>query len=631
MPQPQAGSGGRAAISHVATRPLLQPEPPPLLHRPAPLLGGALAASPPPPSPPLPPAQAPSPNPGDTPASVFSVLGMATVPAPPRLRTRITPVLPLDLQFPPTALPEPPVPLVDVAGSGACLEASSVVQQGAAGDGKRDNAAALRSADARPGPPVLYFPPGTYRVAANLTLTKAVVMGINTRFLLDSGVTLRLARQPRRPPAWFDAMFTGPGLVLFTSPGLEVYPVWWKSWDRADGDALQAAVDSCALAWCRLVQTRVFSLTGGGVSLHPRVRYFSTSGGNIRGNGGSGQGLTLLPGTYTHPLSFTGLYNLTQWALRLMPGVRGAIIQAGFVSHNGQGLLLSAGEGASGAALRNVTFSHVSVMQANQFSVVFDSATPATSLFDGVTVRVNFDLQGGSMRPANPGAALYFQGGSPMLRHTQMVLQAIDPDQASKGSRYAGVATQPGLPPVRNFVYRAELWIGGFAPSSPGFVTGSFSNSFFSIFVTAPNWSATLLALSPGSADNFVNCGLVASAAAYLSLASSFGDLAAFNGGRAMGEQGFYVKYQLSAAWQPGEARTFYAFSPYAQGMGARSQPYCIPFRTQNPGLVCRNITRAPAADSGAGSYQVAIRLENLSKKPIPAGYLHIFGIQLTP
>lgn len=36
--------------------------------------------------------------------------------------------------------------------------------------------------------------------------------------------------------------------------------------------------------------------------------------------------------------------------------------------------------------------------------------------------------------------------------------------------------------------------------------------------------------------------------------------------------QGFYVKYQLSAAWQPGEARTFYAFSPYAQGMGARSQ-----------------------------------------------------------
>lgn len=138
-------------------------------------------------------------------------------------------------------------------------------------------------------------------------------------------------------------------------------------------------MDSCALAWCRLVQTRVFSLTGGGVSLHPRVRYFSTSGGNIRGNGGSGglpargvfisvlrpclfglevsltaadlakqtplrlavrlpmachnalfascmraagQGLTLLPGTYTHPLSFTGLYNLTQWALRLMVGKR---------------------------------------------------------------------------------------------------------------------------------------------------------------------------------------------------------------------------------------------------------------------------------------------------------------------
>lgn len=36
--------------------------------------------------------------------------------------------------------------------------------------------------------------------------------------------------------------------------------------------------------------------------------------------------------------------------------------------------------------------------------------------------------------------------------------------------------------------------------------------------------------------------------------------------------QGFYVKHQLSAAWQPGEVRTFYAFSPYAQGITARSQ-----------------------------------------------------------
>lgn len=47
----------------------------------------------------------------------------------------------------------------------------------------------------------------------------------------------------------------------------------------------------------------------------------------------------------------------------LQPGVRGANIQAGFVSRNYQGLLLSAGEGAVGAALRNVTFSHISVMQ----------------------------------------------------------------------------------------------------------------------------------------------------------------------------------------------------------------------------------------------------------------------------
>ncbi|KAL4451453.1 hypothetical protein ABPG75_007115 [Micractinium tetrahymenae] len=627
MPQPAADT--RAAYSQLTTRPLVQPAPSPPVRRPAPLLGGSLATRPAPPPSPLPPIASPSPAPADNPTSVSSVLSIATVPAPPRLRTRISPVLPLDLQFPPTALPEPPVPLVDITGSGACLAQSSVAQQGASGDGKRDDTAALRAADARPGLPVLYFPPGTYRVASNLTLTKAVVMGANTRFLLDQGVTLRLVRQPRRPPAWGDAMFTGPGRVLFASTGLDVYPSWWKSWDTPDGDALQAAIDSCSAVWCRLVQSRVVSLTGGGVSLHPRVRYFSTASGNIRGNGGNGQGLTLLPGIYTQPLSFSGLYDFTQWGLRLMPGVRGANIQAGFVSRNYQGLLLSAGEG--GAAQRNVTFSHISVMQGNQYSVVFSSTTSATSVFDGVTVRVNFDVLGGMGHPNDPGAAVYFQGGTPVLRNTQMVLQAIDPAQSSTGSRYAGVATQPGLLPVRNFVYRAELWIGGFTPPGPGFITGSFSDSFFSIFVTAPNWAASLLALSPAGTNNFINCGLVASAAAYLPLASRFDDLAAFNGGSAMGEQGFYVEYQLSTAWQPGEARTFYAFSPYAQGMTPRSQPYCVPFRTQNPGLVCRNISRAPAATSGARSYQVAIWLENLSTRPIPAGYLHIFGIQLTP
>ncbi len=47
----------------------------------------------------------------------------------------------------------------------------------------------------------------------------------------------------------------------------------------------------------------------------------------------------------------------------LQPGVRGANIQAGFVSHNYQGLLLTAGDGAVGAALRGVVFSHISVMQ----------------------------------------------------------------------------------------------------------------------------------------------------------------------------------------------------------------------------------------------------------------------------
>lgn len=32
-------------------------------------------------------------------------------------------------------------------------------------------------------------------------------------------------------------------------------------------------------------------------------------------------------------------------------------------------------------------------------------------------------VAGGSARPADPGAGLYFQGGAPVLRNTQMVLQ----------------------------------------------------------------------------------------------------------------------------------------------------------------------------------------------------------------
>lgn len=264
-PQPPAGGATRASFTDLSTRPLIQPKPPAQLRRPAPLLGATLPSAPP-----L--SSAPSPAAAGSPAGATSLLGISTVPKPPRLRTRITPVSPLDLQFPPTALPEPPPPLAAVTG-GACLDASNVQRYGVQGDGKADVSSALRSADA--ALPTLWFPPGSYRLDRNLTLTKTVVMGeratgqvgaawaiaglamhelvslaacrgqqlvilrwgagltgslarlyrstrpsksclssaagTNTRFVLGSGVTLRLAKQPYRAPAWGDAMFTGPG------------------------------------------------------------------------------------------------------------------------------------------------------------------------------------------------------------------------------------------------------------------------------------------------------------------------------------------------------------------------------------------------------------------------------------
>ena len=65
-----------------------------------------------------------------------------------------------------------------------CLEDSSVVGMGVPGDGATDVAALL--AGLPTAMPILYFPPGVYRVGANVTLPQLLVMG----------KTPHLARQP---------------------------------------------------------------------------------------------------------------------------------------------------------------------------------------------------------------------------------------------------------------------------------------------------------------------------------------------------------------------------------------------------------------------------------------------------
>lgn len=122
------------------------------------------------------------------------------------------------------------------------------------------------------------------------------------------------------------------------------------------------------------------------------------------------------------------------------PGVQNVDIQAGFVSRNRQGILLTARNGPK-TKLSNVTFSHVSVTQArgclllrgraawapskagtwdwtvprapgrlpitsptpfpastpaqdNINSIVYNSADASGSLFENVVVRVNFEVMG---------------------------------------------------------------------------------------------------------------------------------------------------------------------------------------------------------------------------------------------
>jgi hypothetical protein len=80
-----------------------------------------------------------------------------------------------------------------------CFLSSDVKQFGAKGDGFTGDAAALVAADAAPGT-VLYFPPGTYRIATSLTLAKPVVMGEGLG-QLKCPVACGVARSPDAPSA----------------------------------------------------------------------------------------------------------------------------------------------------------------------------------------------------------------------------------------------------------------------------------------------------------------------------------------------------------------------------------------------------------------------------------------------
>jgi hypothetical protein len=52
--------------------------------------------------------------------------------------------------------------------------------------------------------------------------------GLGARFQIDEGATLTLSAQPRRSPAWYYPLFTGPGRLVLGGKVTEVYPAWWS-------------------------------------------------------------------------------------------------------------------------------------------------------------------------------------------------------------------------------------------------------------------------------------------------------------------------------------------------------------------------------------------------------------------
>ncbi len=89
--------------------------------------------------------------------------------------------------------------------------------------------------------------------------------------------------------------------------------------------------------------------------------------------------------------------------------------------------------------------------------------------------------------------------------------QANDPAQFNGQTAYVGINTDT-LGPVSNFVYRSDCWNGGFEQPA-AYLRGSWAGSFFYIGLSAGGWRADLFTFAPGSSNNVLNAGAVASGA----------------------------------------------------------------------------------------------------------------------
>lgn len=338
-------------------------------------------------------------------------------------------------------------------------------------------------------------------------------------------------------------------------------------------------------------------------------------------------------GVYTRPIVLTSIRSFSKAGVIILGGVRNLNLQAGAVANNNVGISFV---GLASRPIYAVTLSQVSIMQSNQQSIVF-SAPTRNCVFAGITIRINFLLTGGFLAPKKISSGVMFIGAAPKLRDTQVIVQAIDPGQFMKITKFAAVFTHTRTP-VSNFAFRSDCWNGGYR--RPGTqLAGSFRNSRFQ-FHFSDGVGGDVFNFKSGSASNWLSKNEMAAPSSFWVMVRFPGTLRQFIAANprsppqpwplqyasASRHQVFYVKFGAHLAWRPGVQRTYYLHSYFSDPATRTAKMRCVAYQKANPGMYCVSVAAAPLRNE---RHRVAVKVINLSRKIIPAGTPFYFGVQI--
>ena len=477
-------------------------------------------------------------------------------------------------QLPPGHIGRPTMLSSIVTG---CPATYLVTKQGAKGDGTTDNSAAFLAAVAA-SYPILYLPPGVFRISRSITINKPLVAGLGTSISVDSGVTLTLGSQAYRQPRTGNPFFVGAGRVTF-SKSVEVHPDWWMANGYADSTGLQLAGDSCGAA-CNVILTRIFYIVNAW-RVNPKNGVFGTAFSMLVALGSASQGVIFRPGTYTRPFVVPSVRHFDDWCIKVQGGVTGVNIQVGTLSYCEQGLVFDTTT-SSGTAIRSAVLGHVSAAQTNRYTVVFRTGGSG-HLISGCSVRINFALTPGFTAPAASSSVVDFQGAPATFQNNVITLQAYDPAQPVLATR-AVLLSNGMAAPAPNVQISVDTWLGGLV--APGrIVTGAYRRLGALLNVAGGMTASTYFAMTADSAS-FVSLGTYGSAGTQTALSTSQA-LSAFNGGAPTLSNMNWYYATVTSNWPAGAKRTFYLYSVFMQTGVTPAQMRCQYARWGNPGVVC--------------------------------------------